>query len=61
MCRDIAAKRKENKVKRVKLLMKTYLNGKNLFQALKTWAISLVRYSAAFLDWRKEEKKELYR
>ena len=39
--------------------MKTHLNGKNLFQALNTWAISVIRYSAAFLDWTKEETKEL--
>ena len=41
--------------------MKTYLNGKNLFQALNSWAISVIRYSAAFLDWTKEETKELDR
>ena len=41
--------------------MKTHLNGKNLFQALNTWAISVIRYSAAFLDWTKEETKELER
>ena len=41
------------------LFMKTHLNGKNLFLALNTWAISVIRYSAAFLDWTKEETKEL--
>ena len=35
-------------------LMKTHLNGKNLFLALKTWAIYVIRYTA-FLDWTKEE------
>ena len=56
-------KRKVKEVyqKRVTLLMKTHLNGKNLFQALNTWAISVIRYSAAFLDWTKEETKELDR
>ena len=39
--------------------MKTRLNGKNLFLGLNTWAISAIRYSAAFLDWTKEETKEL--
>ena len=38
--------------------MKTHLNGKNLFQALNTLSISVIRYSAAFLDWTKEETKE---
>ena len=34
---------------------------KNLFLALNTWAITVIRYSAAFLDWTKEEIKELDR
>ena len=56
-------KRKVKEVyqKRVTLLMKTRLNAKNLFQALNTWAISVIRYSAAFLDWPKEETKKLDR
>ena len=41
--------------------MKTRLNGKNLFQALNTRVISVIRYSGAFLDWTKEETKELDR
>ena len=54
-------KRKVKQVyqKRVTLLMKTHFNGKNLFQALNNWAIHVIRYSAAFLDWTKEETKEL--
>ena len=39
--------------------MKTHLSGKNLFLALNTWPISVIRYSAAFLDWKKEETKKL--
>ena len=50
---------KEVYQKRVTLLMKTHLNGKNMFQALNTWAISVIRYSAAFLDWTKEQTREL--
>ena len=41
--------------------MKTRLNGKNLFQALNTRVISVIRHSGAFLDWTKEETKELDR
>ena len=41
--------------------MKTHLNGKNLFQVLNTWAICVIRYSAAFMDWTKEQTKELDR
>ena len=50
---------KEVYQKRITLLMKTHLNEKNIFLALNTWAMSVIRYSSAFLDWRKEETKEL--
>ena len=59
MCEEIKMKVKEVYQKRVTLLMKTHLNGKNMFQALNTWAISVIRYSAAFLDWTKEQTREL--
>ena len=61
MCDEMKRKVKEIYQKRITLLMKTHLNGKNLFLALNTWAITVIRYSAAFLDWRKEETKELDR
>ena len=38
---EMKRKVKEVYQKRVTLLMKTHLNGKNLFQALNTWAISV--------------------
>ena len=52
---------KEVYLKRITLLMKTHLNGKNLFLAVNTRAVSVIRYSTAFLDWTKEETKELDR
>ena len=56
-------KRKVKEVyqKRITLLMKTHLNGENLFLTINTSYLSVIRYSAAFLDWTKEEKKELDR
>ena len=59
MCEEMKRKVKEVYQRRVTLFMKTQLNGENMFLALNTWAISLIRYSAAFLDWTKEEIKEL--
>ena len=59
MCDKMKMKVKEVYQKRVKLFRKTHLNGKNLFQALNTWAISVIRYSTAFLDSMKEETKDL--
>ena len=61
MCDKVKRKIKEVYQKRVKILMKTHLSGENLFQALNTWDIYVIRYSAAFLDWTKEETKELER
>ena len=40
--------------------MKSYLNAKNLFLALNTWAVYVIRYSVAFLDWTKEKVQERY-
>ena len=60
-CDEMKRKVKEVYQKRITLLIKTHLNGKNLFLALNTWAITVTRYSAAFLDWTKEETKELDR
>ena len=61
MCDEMKRKVKEVYQERITLLMKTHLNGKNLFPALNIWAISAIRYSAAFLDWTKEETKEFDR
>ena len=61
MCDKMKRKVKEVYQKRITLHMKTHINGKNLFLALNTSAISVIRYSAAFLDWTKEETNELDR
>ena len=53
MCDEIKRKVKEVYQKRITLVKKTYLNGKNLFLALNTWDTSVIRYSAVFLDWTK--------
>ena len=52
---------KEVYQKRIALFMETHLNGKNLFLAINTCALSIIRYSAAFLGWTKEDTKELDR
>ena len=41
--------------------MKSKLNGGNLFRGVNTWAVSLLRYSAAFLSWRKSELQAIDR
>ena len=47
--------------RRVRKLLETKLNGGNLVKGINTWAISLLRYSAAFLDWTKAEVEQLDR
>ena len=47
--------------RRVRKVLETKLNGNNIIKAINTWAVSVVRYSAPFLDWRKEEIQELDR
>ena len=55
MCDEMKRKGKEIYQKKITWLMKTHLNGKNIFLDLNTWDISVITYSAAFLDWTKEE------
>ena len=47
--------------RRVRKVLETKLNGNNIIKAINTWAVSVVRYSAPFLDWRKQEIQELDR
>ena len=47
--------------RRVKLVLKSKLNGKNKINALNTWAISLMRYGAGILNWRVNELDQVDR
>ena len=47
--------------KRLKLLAKSKLNGRNLFLGINSWAVSVVRYSACIVDWNKAEIEEMDR
>ena len=52
--------RKEYK-RRVKKILKSKLNGGSTITAINTWAVSMMRYAAPFVDWRKDELKEIDR
>ena len=43
--------------RRVRKVLETKLNAENMIKGINIWAVSLIRYSAAFLDWTKEEKQ----
>ena len=41
--------------------MKSKLNGGNLVKGVNTWEVSLLRYSAAFINWKKCELQAIDR
>ena len=42
-------------------VLKSKLNGRNLVRGANTWTVSLIRYSAAFVSWRKSELQAIDR
>ena len=46
-------------LRRVNLIMKSKLNGRNKILAANTWAVSLMRYGAGILRWTKNELQEI--
>ena len=63
---DIMHTEMEDKIQReyyrkMKQLTSSKLNGRNRIRAINSWAVSLVRYSAGILKWRKDELKFLIR
>ena len=52
---EIKLKVSKEYFRRLREVLKSKLNGGNLIQGVNTWAVSLLRYSAAFISWRKCE------
>ena len=48
-------------VRRLRKILKSKLNGGNLVRGVNTWTVSLLRYSAAFVSWRKSELQAIDR
>ena len=46
--------------RRLRKVLKSKLIGGNLVRGVITWAVSLIRYSAAFVSWRKSELQAIY-
>ena len=51
---------KEN-IRRLRKVLKSKLNGANLVRGVYTWAVSLLRYSAGFVSWKKSELQAIDR
>ena len=58
---EMKLKVKTSYFKRLKLLLKSKLNSKNLFLAINSWAVALIRYGAGIIDWTKYEISEMDR
>ena len=61
LCKEMRTKVKKEYTRRILLLLKSQLNGRNLFSAINSWAVAVVRYSAAFINWPRNEMRELDR
>ena len=48
-------------IRRIRKVLKLKLNGGNSVHGVNTWAVSLLRYSAAFVSWRKSEMQGIDR
>ena len=48
-------------IRRLRKVLKSKLNGRNLVCGVNTWAVSLIRYSAAFVSWRNSELQAIDR
>ena len=48
-------------IRRLSKVLKPKLNDGDLVRGVNTWAVSLLRYSTAFLSWRKSELQAIDR
>ena len=48
-------------VGRLKLVMRSKLNGGNKIKAVDTWAVALLRYSRGVIRWQKNELQNMDR
>ena len=46
-------------LRRTRKLLETKFNSRNLIKGIITWAVPLVRYSGHFLEWTREELKQM--
>ena len=56
---EMKEKVKTEYYRRVKKILETKLNGGNIITEINTWTISLLRYSASFLDWTGAELDQM--
>ena len=58
---QMKGKVKAEYLRRVRKVLETKLNGGNIIKGINKWVVSLLRYSAAFIDWNCTELTQLDR
>ena len=48
-------------IRRLRKVLNSKLTGGNLVRGVNSWAVSLLRYSAAFVSWKKSELQAINR
>ena len=61
LCEQMKEKLKQGYKRRIKKSLRSKLSGGNIITAVNTWAVSLIRYAAPFVEWRRDELKEMDR
>ena len=60
-CEEMKSNTRKEYLRRVRKILETKLNSGNLIKAINTWAVSLIRYAAPFIEWTIEEVKNMDR
>lgn len=63
---DIMVVRMKEKVmgeyyRRLRLILKSKLNGRNMIMGINMWAVGVVRYGGGIIDWRQDELQKMDR
>ena len=58
---EMKEKIKREYLRRIRKILETKLNSRNLIKGMNTWAVSVVRYTGPFLGWTKEELQSMDR
>ena len=61
MVNEMKDKVKKDYYRRVRKMLETKLNSGDVFNAINTWAVSVVNYFAAFLEWSRLQLEEIDR
>ena len=57
--KEVKEKFSKEYLRRLKLILRSKLNGRNKIMAVKTWAVLVMRYGAGILIWNTDELKSL--